>query len=68
MRRRLVKDGDQLSGHGKGRAITPRTRTSREIGAGIAVARALSELAHGLLNTAAAELEDVTHQRVRLSM
>ena len=65
---RLVMTGrDQLSGHGKARH-NPADPDVTEIGEEIAVARALSELAHNLLNTAAAALEEVTHQRVRLDM
>jgi hypothetical protein len=65
---RLVRtDGDKLSGHGKARH-NPADPEVTEIGEEIAVARALSELAHNLLNTAAAQLEEVTHQRVRLNM
>jgi hypothetical protein len=38
-----------------------------EIGAELAAARALSDLAHRLLNTAAADIEAVTHQHVKLA-
>jgi Domain of unknown function (DUF1876) len=65
--RLVMTDGDELAGHGKARH-NPADPEVTEIGEEIAVARALSELAHNLLNTAAAELEEVTHQRVRLNM
>ena len=39
-----------------------------EIGEKIAVARALSDLAHMLLGSAGAELEDITHERARLQL
>ena len=65
--RLVLTDRDQLYGHGKARH-NPADPDVTEIGEEIAVARALSELAHNLLNTAAAELEEVTHQRVRLDM
>jgi hypothetical protein len=44
------------------RAGTPAT----EIGEKIAVARALSDVAHLLLGSAAAQLEDVTRQQAQL--
>ena len=65
--RLITMDRDPLLGHGKARH-NPADPEVTEIGAEIAVARALSELAHNILNTAAAELEEVTHQRVRLNM
>jgi len=65
--RLVMTDRDQLSGHGKARH-NPADPDVTAIGEEIAVARALAELAHILLNTAAAELEEVTHQRVRLDM
>ena len=63
----VMSSRDRLSGHGKARH-NPADPQVTQIGEEIAVARALSELAHNLLNTAAAELEEVTHQRVRLDM
>ena len=39
-----------------------------EIGEKIAVARALSDLAHMLLGSAAAQIEDITHERAQLHM
>jgi hypothetical protein len=65
--RLVMKGGDHLFGHGKARH-NPADPNITEIGEQIALARALSELAHNLLNTAAAELEAVTHQRVQLNM
>jgi hypothetical protein len=37
-----------------------------EIGDELAVARALSDLAHRLLHAAASDIEEITHERVRL--
>lgn len=38
-----------------------------EIGGELAVARALSDLAHKLLDTAVEDIEGVTHEHVKLS-
>ncbi len=38
-----------------------------EIGDEIAAARALSDLAHRLLDTAAGDIEQITHERARLT-
>ena len=64
---RLIMDGDHLVGHGMARRH-PRDPHVTEIGERIAVARALSDLAHLLLGSAAAELEDITHERARLQL
>jgi hypothetical protein len=65
---RLVADGgDHLLGHGMARRH-PRDPDVTEVGEKIAVARALSDLAHLLLGSAAAELEDLTHERARLQL
>ena len=63
----LVMDGAHLLGHGMARCH-PRDPDVSEIGEKIAVARALSDLAHLLLESAAAELEDITHERARLQL
>ncbi len=62
----LGEDTDLL-GHGAARR-NPADPDVTEIGERIAVARALSDLANLLLGTAAAELEDITHERTRLHM
>jgi hypothetical protein len=65
---RLVMDNDgHVLGHGVARRH-PRDTNVTEIGEMIAVARALSDLAHMLLGSAAAELEDITHERARLHL
>ena len=51
--------------HGKARC-NPADWDVPEIGAELATARALSDLAHRLLDTAAADIEAVTHERTRL--
>ena len=65
--RLIMADGDELSGHGKARH-NPADPNVTEIGEEIAVARAMSELSHMLLNTAAAEIEAVTSQRAQLHL
>jgi uncharacterized protein DUF1876 len=64
---RLSMDGWQVSGHGVARR-NPDDREVTEIGEHIAAARALSDLAHKLLSTAAGEIEGITHERARLHM
>ncbi len=65
---RLVMDGDEhLAGRGKAR-LNPADRDVAKIGAEIAVARALSELAHKLLHTAAVDVEGMTHERAHLRL
>ena len=54
-----------LLGRGKARC-NPADWDVPEIGAELATARALSDLAHRLLDTAAADIEAVTHERTRL--
>jgi hypothetical protein len=56
-----------LLGHGTARR-NPSDPNVLEIGEKIAVARALSDLAHMLLGSAAAQLEDVTHQQAHLRL
>lgn len=63
----LATRGDEgLRGHGRARC-NPADWDVPEIGAELAAARALSDLAHQLLDTAAADIESVTHERVRLA-
>ena len=50
------------------RAANPADPDVTGIGEEIAVARALSDLAHMLLSTAATELEDLTHERTQLRL
>lgn len=65
---RLVLDGgEHLAGHGKAR-LNPSDQGVEKIGAEIAVARALSDLAHRLLHSAAMDVEGLTHQRAHLHM
>jgi hypothetical protein len=65
---RLIMDnGVRLLGHGMARRH-PGDPDVTEVGERIAVARALSDVAHLLLGSAAAELEDMTHQRARLHL
>ena len=65
--RLVMDDGAHVLGHGTARR-PPRDPNVTEIGERIAVARALSDLAHLLLGSAAAELEDITHERARLQL
>jgi Rv2632c-like len=65
---RLVMPGDdQLAGHGQARR-NPADREVARIGAQIAAARALSDLAGQLLHAAATAIEDVTHERAHLDL
>jgi hypothetical protein len=56
-----------LLGHGAARR-NPSDPNVAEIGKKIAVARALSDVAHMLLDSAATQLEDITHQQARLHL
>jgi hypothetical protein len=65
---RLTMDGDEhLAGKGKAR-LNPSDRGVDRIGAEIAMARALSDLAHKLLHAAAQDVEGMTHQPARLHL
>ena len=64
---RLAMDDAHLLGHGRARR-NPSDPNVMEIGEKIAVARALSDLAHMLLGSAAAQIEDITHERAQLHM
>jgi hypothetical protein len=64
--RLATRDDGGLRGRGRARC-NPADWDVPEIGAELAAARALSDLAHRLLDTAAADIEAVTHQRVTLS-
>jgi hypothetical protein len=65
--RLVMKDDDHLSGRGTARR-NPADPNVTQIGEEIALARALSDLAHQLLSTASADIEAVTHDRARLHM
>jgi len=58
--------GDNLIGVGRAR-LNPHDYDVPEIGDEIAVARALTDLGHRLLITAALDLEQVNHERVELT-
>jgi Domain of unknown function (DUF1876) len=60
-------DNAHLLGQGTARR-NPSDPNVAEIGEKIAVARALSEVAHMLLGSAAAQLEDITHQQAHLQL
>jgi hypothetical protein len=60
-------DNAHLLGHGTARR-NPSDPNVLEIGEKIAVARALSDIAHMLLDSAAAQLEDITHQQTHLHL
>jgi hypothetical protein len=65
---RLVMPGDdQLAGRGQARRSPADPEVTR-IGAQIAAARALSDLAGQLLHAAATAIEDVTHEQARLNL
>ena len=65
---RLVIPGDdELAGHGQARR-NPADREISRIGAQIAAARALSDLAGQLLQAAATAIEDSTHERALLHL
>ena len=65
---RLNMDGDEhLVGRGRAR-LNPLDRGVEKIGVEIAVARALSDLAHRLLHAAAVEVEGMTHERAHLHL
>jgi hypothetical protein len=57
--------GDRLLGTGRA-WLNPEDRNIPEIGDEIAVARALTDLGHRLLVTAAGDIEQVTRERVSL--
>ena len=65
--RLVMSGGDQLTGHGQARR-NPADREVTRIGAQIAAARALSDLAGQLLHAAATGIEDVTHEQAHLNL
>lgn len=62
-----VDDREQIKGRGRAR-LNPADRQVEKIGVEIAVARALSDLAHKLLHAAAADVEGMTHERAQLRL
>ena len=65
---RLTMAGEeQVAGSGEAR-LNPADQDVWAIGAQIAVARALSDLAGKLLHTAAAGIEEITHERALLHL
>ena len=63
----LVVNGTRVVGRGTARR-NPIDPQVLEVGEKIAAARALSDLAHLLLDSAAAELEDHTHEMANLHL
>jgi Rv2632c-like len=63
----VMDNGTAWRGHGMARRH-PGDPDVVEIGEKIAAARALSDLAHQLLDSATAKLEDVTHQRAHVEL
>jgi hypothetical protein len=64
---RLTRVGTGISGRGLARR-NPDDQEVTQIGEEIAAARALSDLAHQLMNDAAGQIEDITHERAHLSL
>jgi len=63
---RLTKaDNRNFSGRGKAR-LNPADRNVGVIGEEIAISRALSDLSHKLLHSAAVGVESMTHQKAHL--
>jgi hypothetical protein len=65
--RLLMRSGADLTGHGSARR-NPADQNVTKIGEELAIARALSDLAHRLLHVATADVEAVTHERAHLHM
>lgn len=65
--RLVMSGGAELAGHGQARR-NPADREVARIGAQIAAARALSDLAGQLLHAAATAIEDSTHERAHLDL
>jgi len=64
---RLTKEELGMIGHGLARR-NPHDQEVTQIGEEIAAARALSDLAHQLLDEAAWQIEAITHERAHLSV
>ncbi|MFC5993759.1 DUF1876 domain-containing protein [Pseudonocardia hispaniensis] len=65
--RLFARDSDKLVGVGLAR-LNPTDRNVPEIGDEIAVARALSELSHHLLDVAAGDIEQITSEPAHLHL
>jgi len=65
--RLVMPGGEQLAGHGQARR-NPADREMPRIGAQLAAARALADLAGQLVHAAATAIEDATHQQARLNL
>ncbi len=65
--RLLMGGGAELAGHGSARRNLADPNVTR-IGEELAIARALSDLAHRLLHMASTDVETVTHERADLHM
>jgi len=65
--RLVMPGGAQLAGHGQARR-NPADREVPRIGAQLAPARALADLAGQLLHAAATAIEDVTHEQAHLNL
>lgn len=62
-----MNNSTHVFGHGSARR-NPSDPDVTKVGEQIAVARALSDLAHMLLSMAATELEDITQERTHLQL
>jgi len=65
--RLVMPGGEQLAGHGQARR-NPADREMPRIGAQLAAARALADLAGQLVHAAATAIEDVTHEQAHLNL
>ena len=65
--RLVMSGGAELAGHGQARR-NPADREVARVGAQLAAARALSDLAGQLLHAAATAIEDSTHERAHLDL
>jgi hypothetical protein len=63
----VMPGGEQLAGHGQARR-NPADREMPRIGAQLAAARALADLAGQLVHAAATAIEDVTHEQAHLNL
>ncbi len=64
---RLTNGARSPTGHGTARR-NPEDQAATQIGEEIAAARALSDLAHKLLDAAAGDIEAITHHKARLQL
>ncbi|HEX6921225.1 MAG TPA: DUF1876 domain-containing protein [Actinomycetes bacterium] len=61
-----LESGETLRGHGEARR-NPHDKDVPQIGDELAMARALSQLSHLLVETAAGEISSIEHRQVRLA-